>query len=171
MITLLPVATAHEELDAMWAIDPTAQFDPLSTDLVAAAQCDERREFLVGLGLDALEQEPIREELRRLRAAVLRQTRDERDGALLSRREVARLLGISRTRTLGPAIAAGVVRTVRVGGELRVPAEEVARVAREGLVRARRSTTARPRSAVPVQLPDLASELAAVRALKPPPRT
>ena len=61
MITLLPVATAHEELDAMWAIDPTAQFDPLSTDLVAAAQCDERREFLVGLGLDALEQEPIRE--------------------------------------------------------------------------------------------------------------
>ena len=90
---------------------------------------------------------------------------------MLSRREVARLLGISRTRTLGPAIAAGVVRTVRVGGELRVPAEEVARVAREGLVRARRSTTAKPRSAVPVQLPDLASELAAVRALKPPPRT
>jgi excisionase family DNA binding protein len=51
---------------------------------------------------------------------------------LLSLNEAARLLGISRNTTLHDLIESGKIRAVVVAGRLRVPREEVERVAREG---------------------------------------
>ena len=53
--------------------------------------------------------------------------------APLSLREAARRLGISRTRTLVPAIEAGMVRTIKIGKQHRIPLDEVTRLARDGL--------------------------------------
>ncbi len=52
--------------------------------------------------------------------------------ALLSLRAAAKRLGVSRTRTLVPAIDAGLVRTVGVGKRRRIPLDEFARIVREG---------------------------------------
>lgn len=65
------------------------------------------------------------EETRRVRRLLEGQGRD-----LLTAREAARRLGIERQRV--PAlIAAGVLRGVRDGRRWRIPAEEVARAAKE----------------------------------------
>ncbi len=50
---------------------------------------------------------------------------------LLSKREAARRLGISRTRTLPDLIADRRLRVVRVGDGVRIPAAEVERLAKE----------------------------------------
>jgi len=55
---------------------------------------------------------------------------------LHSVREAARLLGVSASKTLAPAIRAGHVRAVRMPGtrrSTRIPADEVERIGREGL--------------------------------------
>jgi excisionase family DNA binding protein len=54
------------------------------------------------------------------------------DVRLLSAREAARRLGVSRGATIAELIAAGKLRTVRVNGRERIPASEVERLAREG---------------------------------------
>lgn len=51
---------------------------------------------------------------------------------LVSKRQAARLLGIGRGDTLSRLIASGRIRVVSVDGRLRIPLEEVHRVAREG---------------------------------------
>ncbi|WP_350102538.1 helix-turn-helix domain-containing protein [Myxococcus sp. SDU36] len=51
---------------------------------------------------------------------------------LLSKRQAARLLGISRGRTLDELLKAGHLRPVLVLGRLKLPREEVERLAREG---------------------------------------
>src|SRR6266545_8300192 len=51
---------------------------------------------------------------------------------LLSMREAARRLGVSRTRTLPDLIRDRRIRTVTVNGRPKVPMEEVERVEREG---------------------------------------
>jgi excisionase family DNA binding protein len=52
---------------------------------------------------------------------------------LLSLRATARLLGLSRTSTLGELIARKAIRTVKVGERVRVPRSEIERIEREGL--------------------------------------
>lgn len=71
---------------------------------------------------------------------------DAQRGALLSLRKAAARLGVSRSRTLLPAIAAGLVRVVKVGKRDRVPADELERISRDGLMpaaAARRRTKAK----------------------------
>lgn len=51
---------------------------------------------------------------------------------LLSLREAAALLGIGRCNTLPRLIAEGRIRTVSIAGRVRVPLDEVQRIAREG---------------------------------------
>jgi excisionase family DNA binding protein len=83
---------------------------------------------------------PIERLLAELLAAIRRQTallerayRDHRESppALLSKREAARLLGVSRGRTLDSLLASGQVRAVRIGGRLRVPVAEIERLQAE----------------------------------------
>lgn len=57
---------------------------------------------------------------------------------LLSKRRAAALLGISRNHTLNELIAAGHLRVVKLGGSrIRIPLEDVQRLAREGIEPAR----------------------------------
>src|SRR5260370_24051534 len=53
----------------------------------------------------------------------------------LSKAECAKRLGVSKSRTLQPAIKAGRVRTVRVGKRDRIPADEFERIRSEGFVK------------------------------------
>lgn len=52
---------------------------------------------------------------------------------VLSKREVAEMLGIDRSRTLGRLIETGLMRTVPWGDGVRIPREDVERVARQGI--------------------------------------
>jgi hypothetical protein len=71
----------------------------------------------------------------------------------VSERVAAKVLGVSRTRTLARAIAAGAVRTVEVPGERgarrMIPKSEVLRISEEGLppVPVRARPARRPRRA------------------------
>jgi hypothetical protein len=65
----------------------------------------------------------LRAEVRALRAPM---------GRLLSLREAARVLGVSRNRTLPVLIREGRVRVVTVNGKPKIPADEVERISREG---------------------------------------
>lgn len=73
----------------------------------------------------------------RRQTALLERERKHRSSAdpraLLSKREAARLLGVSRGRTLDSLIASGQVRVVRIGGRLRVPRAELERLQAEGV--------------------------------------
>ncbi len=51
---------------------------------------------------------------------------------LLSKSAAAKLLGIGRGTTLGGLINSGYIRTVRINGVVKIPREEVERLAREG---------------------------------------
>lgn len=84
----------------------------------------------------------LAELLAELLAEVRRQTgilerahreREREPRALLSKREAARLLGVSRGRTLDALLASGQVRAVRIGGRLRVPITEIERLQADGL--------------------------------------
>lgn len=79
---------------------------------------------------------------------------------LLSKRKAAALLGISRGDTLGEMIRAGLIRTVVLNGRVRIPREEVERIAREGT--SAPLPLARPRRA-PARGPD--TEADAIRDL------
>ena len=61
---------------------------------------------------------------------------------LLSKRKAARLLGVGRGNTLEQLIREGHIRTVIVAGRVRIPREEVERVAREGTEKAPAPRTA-----------------------------
>ncbi len=73
--------------------------------------------------------EAILREIRSLKAQLANASRSKR---LLSKREAAKYLGVSRGRTLDVLIAAGRLRTVRIGGRLKIPLEEVERLATMG---------------------------------------
>lgn len=68
---------------------------------------------------------------------------------LLSQREAARLLGVSRNSTLRALITNGQLKTVQKGGSTMVPRSEVERLAREGFdataLPSRRTRRRRPR--------------------------
>jgi hypothetical protein len=51
---------------------------------------------------------------------------------LISLRQAARILGISRTRTLPALMRDRRIRVVRVNGRPKIPMEEIARIGREG---------------------------------------
>lgn len=79
--------------------------------------------------------------LAELLAEVRRQTgllerahreREREPRALLSKREAARLLGVSRGRTLDALLSSGQVRAVHIGRRLRVPLAEIERFQAEG---------------------------------------
>lgn len=71
----------------------------------------------------------ILRELRSLKAQLANVSRSKR---LMSKREAAKYLGVSRGRTLDALIAAGRLRTVRIGGRLKIPLEEIDRLASLG---------------------------------------
>ncbi len=81
----------------------------------------------ISLSRDAAE--AILREIRSLKAQLSNVSRSKR---LLSKREAAKYLGVSRGRTLDVLIAAGRLRTVRIGGRLKIPLEEVERLATTG---------------------------------------
>jgi hypothetical protein len=101
------------------------------------------------------------EELAALRKEVHRSaTRDVR--RLLSFRQAAAALGVSRTRTLPLLIERGLLKPVAVGGRKRIPSAQIEQLAFEGFEVAgpahRRSKPARKRPA--------GTSAASVRALK-----
>lgn len=73
-------------------------------------------------------------ELRRQTALLERAQRDhqEEPTVLLSKRDAARRLAISRGRTLDSMIASGQIRAVRMGGRLRIPVVEIERLQHQG---------------------------------------
>ncbi len=83
---------------------------------------------------------------------------------LLSKRQAAKLLGVSRGRTLDELIRTGHLRPVVVLGRLKLPREEVERLAREGTEPAPRSRpTLSARATRTRRMPDAS---AAIRAIK-----
>ena len=83
---------------------------------------------------------------------------------VLSKREVAKRLGISRSDTLKPAIEAGKVRTVMVGKRERIPMVEFIRLRDEGWgsaarIRHRRGARKTPKPAAPLDTPQDAAAL------------
>jgi len=81
----------------------------------------------ISLSRDAAE--AIIREIRSLKTQLANVSRSKR---LLSKREAAKYLGVSRGRTLDVLIAAGRLRTVRIGGRLKIPLDEVERLATTG---------------------------------------
>jgi excisionase family DNA binding protein len=76
-----------------------------------------------------------------LRSAVGKDERERASSAMskagkkkliLSKREAAKLLGVGRNQTLHDLIARGLLRTVVVNGQVKVPRADVERIAREG---------------------------------------
>jgi hypothetical protein len=86
--------------------------------------------------------EPLCVEIARLARAVASLNEAPRQPApgprLLSLRQAARELGVSRTRTLPELIKAGRIRVVTVNGKPKVSVHEIERVAREGTEHAAR---------------------------------
>lgn len=88
---------------------------------------------------------------------------------LLSKRQGAALLGVSRGRTLDRLIRTGAIRAVQVGSRVRIPMAEIERITVEGApdqmvrVLAVRRSAARRLDHRP---PNMAEELAKARALK-----
>jgi hypothetical protein len=79
----------------------------------------------------------------------------------------AKLLGVSKSRTLRPEVEAGVVRTVGQGKRRRVPPDELRRLAAEGVNSPRRAASKRPNAARTGPPLDLAAELARVASFRP----
>lgn len=69
--------------------------------------------------------------LERIERKVDALTRERPSSRLLSKRQAARLLGISRTTTLEDMIADRKLRVVKVGDRVRIPAAEVERITAE----------------------------------------
>lgn len=72
-----------------------------------------------------------------LRSAVARDQKERTSRAgkkklILSKREAAKLLGVGRNQTLHDLIARGLLKTVVVNGQVKVPRADVERIAREG---------------------------------------
>jgi hypothetical protein len=88
----------------------------------------------------------------------------------LSVSAAAKLLCVSKSRTLLPAIAAGIVRTVGHGKRRRVPPDELRRLAAEGINPPRKASTNRVTARKPGPPVDLSAELARVAAMRPEPR-
>lgn len=65
--------------------------------------------------------------------ARARRPRRNLNARLLTKRAVARLLGVDRGGTLERWIRDGSIRVVQVGGRARIPRSEVDRIAEEGL--------------------------------------
>lgn len=89
---------------------------------------------------------------------------------LLSKRQAAALLGISRGRTLDRLIQAGVIKAVLVGRRVRIPMAELERVVADGAPAAPPAPRVAPKRREPrrpdTQPPSLERELAKARALK-----
>lgn len=77
--------------------------------------------------------EILRDELRRSFSALFRESRSRPDKVVLSFREAARVLGISRNTTLVAAVRAGAIRTVIIAGHRKIPRSEIERVQLDGL--------------------------------------
>lgn len=112
--------------------------DPSSSDVQDAAQ-GTQGEPLAGAEVSMAAVAAL---LAELLAELRRQTgllerahshRERAPRALLSKREAARLLGVSRGRTLDALIASDQVRAVRIGGRLRIPLAEIERLHADGL--------------------------------------
>lgn len=89
---------------------------------------------------------------------------------LLSKRQAAALLGISRGRTLDRLIEAGIIRAVLVGKRTRIPMAELERVAVDGAPAKSAATRVAPKRREPPRPssrpPNPDRELAKARAIK-----
>ena len=99
----------------------------LSQDTLASQPAEPVARGRISLSRDAAE--AILREIRSLKAQLASAARSKR---LLSKRDAARYLGVSRGRTLDALIAAGRLRTVRIGGRIKIPLEELERIATFG---------------------------------------
>jgi hypothetical protein len=88
---------------------------------------------------------------------------------LLSKSHAARLLGVSRGRTLGPLIERGLIRTVLLGKRVKIPLSEIERIQHEGAAVPEVTPLRVRMPAAPVartRPPNLQDELARARALR-----
>src|SRR4051812_17622002 len=90
--------------------------------------------------------------LRAISATLGKSARAQKPSKLLSLRQAARLLGIDRNITLHELISSGQLKTVSANGKVRIPADEVERLCREGFDSTR--APRRPRRRVPKPLAD-----------------
>jgi hypothetical protein len=93
----------------------------------------------------------LRDEIRELAETVLVTARGDQVPLLMSQVAFARLLRISASRTLRPAIQSGKIRAVRVGKRLMIPATEMLRMQRRGLDGVHPVRISRPREPRSVQ--------------------
>jgi excisionase family DNA binding protein len=107
--------------------------------------------------------------LHNLAVKVTRFTDRQPPQRLLSKREAARLLGVSRGRTLDLLIKSGTIRTVVIGTRAKVPMSEIERLMTEGapaepmpVVAIRRAAQRR----IDHRPPNMTVELAKARALR-----
>ncbi|HEY4884125.1 MAG TPA: hypothetical protein VII08_10865 [Myxococcales bacterium] len=154
--------TADEIRAAFELAHPGAAFDELTFELIAMEERRERREYFgpsLAERIDALSKQ----------VGTLLRRRPPELAAPVSLVEAARVLGVSKTRTLLPAIRRGDVRVVRVGGRLRVPVDELERIEVEGLNRQKRRRPRASSDATPTSpARDLQAEVAEVRGLRFP---
>jgi len=141
----------------------------LTGELLASQELHDRMRHLATLGAEALAEAPLQETIAAVAEQVDRLVRKRQPelGAPVSLLEAARRLGISKSRTLAPAIKRDAVRTVLVGGKRKIPLDELRRLAVEGLVGPRRRAVTRPKG-TPREPRDLDAEVAQVRALQYP---
>ena len=76
--------------------------------------------------------EDLRVEIRELREEKVSKIRDRSHQRILSQREAAKRLRISRESTLQYLIADKKIKTIMVNGKEKIPATEVERLSREG---------------------------------------
>ncbi len=171
-VKLMPSNVTPEKIAAaLQRAYPGVRFDSLTYELISSEHMRERRVFLAELGAESLTEAPLRDEVAALAEQVgtLVRRREPQVGAPVSLREAARRLHISKSRSLTPAIAAGTVRTVRVGGRTKVPADELQRLAREGLepvAPKRRQRRKKGEQGAPVTESDVEAQVAAVLAIE-----
>jgi hypothetical protein len=144
---------------------PNTPFCELTYETLLGQDGHDRNAFLAEIGQEALEEEPLAERLDTL--VRLMRRRELELGAPVSLAEAARRLGISKSRTFLPAVRRGVVHAVKIGGRLKVPLDELERLAIEGMALPRRRAQP-PAHAARGTPRDLGTELAEVRALKYP---
>ncbi len=150
--------------EALQADFPGVRFAEIGLEMLDWEIETDRQEYREAEALAALPE--LLDELRRSRAPA----KSKPDTVTLpavptSLARAAKLLGVSKTRTLLPAIAAGAVCTIKQGKRLLIPPGELRRLAAEGIV-AVPTPRRRRRMVKPPGPRDISAEAAAVRALR-----
>lgn len=119
---------------------------------------------------EAAEIQSLRDTLERVSSQLTALVQRQPSQRLLSKREAARLLGVSRGATLNRLIQEGALRTIVVGKRAKIPMAEIEQLIAKGAPfppepAAPPVTTAAPRPARPHRPRPVGSTVAAIRAL------